>query len=1221
MERNSKVIDLLLEYESLCRIGATPTPEELCREHPHFLPEVRQGIARLQAGQRVFDVPGGLDTPPAPPSSEGTTESWATTPAGAGPGASAGAAGAPLVPGYEVLGELGRGGMGVVYKARHLRLNRLVALKMILVGEHAGPEHRLRFLAEAEAVAALSHPGIVQVYEFGTHNGLPFFALELCPRGSLADRLDGTPQPSQKAAQLAEQLARAVQVAHEKGIIHRDLKPANVLLVEDDAPKVTDFGLAKRVEGDGGLTQTGAQLGTPSYMAPEQAEPRRGPITFATDVYGVGAILYECLTGRPPFNAETAWDTMVQVLCDEPVPVRRLQPKVSKDLETICLKCLHKEPLRRYASAADLAADLGRFRAGEPIRARPVGLPERAVKWARRRPAPAALLAVVLLATLVLIGGGAWFTVKLDQKATAEAVARENLAGALVELGAQKKEADDASAKAQRQAELLVEQQKETKKHLNWGEGLLHVNRITLADREAEMGNHSRANEVLEKCSAGRRGWEWHYLRQRTRCGLPLKNLMGHRDAGKSGGYSVYSPDGSRLASASSDKTVRVWDASSRDSLLTLKGHTDDVNGVAYSPDGSRLASASSDGTVRVWDASSGASLPTLKGHTDDVNGVAYSPDGSRLASASSDGTVRVWDARSGAILLTLKVDAGTVKSVAYSPDGSQLASASQDGTVRVWDARRGAILFTLKGHTDKVNGVAYSPDGSRLASCNFDKTVRVWDARGGAGLLVLKGHAGAVHSVTYAPDGSRLASASSDGTVRVWDARGGTSTSLLILKGHTDRAHGVAYSPDGSRLASASWDGTVKVWDARSGADLLTLEGHFRHVYGVAYSPDGSCLASASRDGTVRVWDARSGAFRLTLEGHTSPVDRVAYSPDRKRIVAQSAPRRNGKKSELVCWDASTGARIVPCVDAPPKPGQRLAPSPGGQASAWISGRFVFARSLKADSAAARARRQAQDDLDTLLWRRHHIAAADAADWYAALFHHDYLRHSQPEADLPHKHRSAVLTRAVRLTPKDVQAQLALARVCIAEGDAAGYGEHCAAARAQSGTDLGLARQVAWACVLAPDALRELKPLLEAAENDAADGKDHQSLRTLGGLLLRTGQHADAVQRLDQARSVRDAHATPAEELLLAIALHHRGRHDEARRWLARANFWLDAPREAGRAGRSLAALPAGPLRAVPGLLAERPDPRELLFGWQAWLDLQVLRCEAKALLAADRR
>lgn len=318
------------------------------------------------------------------------------------------------IPGYVIERELGRGGMGVVYLARHLALHRTVALKMILSGDHSATGERLRFLAEAEAIARIKHPNIVQLYEIGTHNGCPFFTLEFCEGGALDAKLGGQPLPPREAAALVETIARAMQVAHDAGIVHRDLKPQNVLLAADGSPKVTDFGLAKRVgEGGSDLTASGTVLGTPSYMAPEQAAGKQKEVGHLADVYALGAILYAALTGRPPFHAATAMDTITQVLHDDPLRPTYLVPATPRDLETISLKCLHKDPTRRYASAAALADDLRRFLNGEPILARPVGPAERVWKWARRRPTAAALLAVSVVVGTALVAGGVWFTEKL----------------------------------------------------------------------------------------------------------------------------------------------------------------------------------------------------------------------------------------------------------------------------------------------------------------------------------------------------------------------------------------------------------------------------------------------------------------------------------------------------------------------------------------------------------------------------------------------------------------------------------------------------------------------------------------------------------------------------------------------------------------------------------------------------------------------------------------
>ena len=826
-------------------------------------------------------------------------------------------AGRPSVPGYELLGELGHGGMGVVYQARQLKLNRLVALKMILAGSHAGAGEQARFQTEAQAIARLQHPNIVQVHEVGEHEGRPFFSLEFCGGGSLARRLSGTPLVAREAAALVETLARAMQVAHDQHIIHRDLKPANVLLArrtssiagpsgEEDrqgslsdefVPKIADFGLAKKLD-EAGQTHSGAIMGTPSYMAPEQAGGKSAEIGPAADVYALGAILYECLTGRPPFKAATALDTLLQVVNDEPVAPAQLQTKTPRDLETICLKCLHKEPRKRYATARRLADDLRRFLAGEPIQARPVGRVERVLKWVKRNPsqswslAAGLMIATVSFVVVVVLWLSADFEREQAIKAqNGEAMQRGKADAALARARSDAQAARAAEKLAEARKALAEQREQETQYQLA-------TSNVLLAQAAWSNNSSALARERLAAVPPELRRWEWHYLNRQYQGGIFALHVPASRLA-----CVAFSCDGTRLAAAGADKTARVWDARTGQFLLQCTGHTDKLTSVAFSSDGTRLATASEDKTARLWDAQTGQLLRVCKGHSQGVRSVAFSPDGTRLATASDDKTARLWDARTGQFLRVWKhVD--RLASVAFSPDGTRLAISGSDKTVRLWDARTGLALLECTGHTSHIYSVTFSPDGTRLATASTDKTARLWDARTGESLLECKGHPGEVYSVTFSPDGTRLATTSAH-LARLWDAR--TGLVLLECHGHAGKVRSVAFSPEGTRLATASDDETVRLWDARTGQPYLECQGHTNQVFSVTFNRQGTRLATASGDRTARLWDARTGQLLETL-GHTETVTCAAFSPDGMRLATASTDKT------VRLWDAWTGQLRLEC-------------------------------------------------------------------------------------------------------------------------------------------------------------------------------------------------------------------------------------------------------------------------------------------------------------------
>jgi WD40 repeat protein/serine/threonine protein kinase len=814
------------------------------------------------------------------------------------------------VPGYEVLSELGRGAMGVVYKAWHHDLGRPTALKMILAGAHAGLNDRTRFRAEAEAAASLRHPNIVQVYEIGEAGGLLYFAMEYIEGETLKQRLHGTPQPPRGAALVLEVLARAVAYAHRRGIVHRDLKPANVLLeaVEPadrpappdrpaDAagelarlglvPKIVDFGLSKRL-GETLGTQTGQLLGTPSYMSPEQLAGRGGATGPGVDIYALGCILYEALTGRPPFLDASLEALAERVRREEPVPPRRLQPRCPRDLETICLKCLEKDPARRYGGAAELAEDLARFLAGEPIRARTPSTLDRCVKFARLHRAPVAGVSAVLAALAL---GIATTTVMAVRAARARRRADENAQRALASTRQATESAQQAVAAgtaARREAY-----------------------QARLAAAIAAMAQHDIREAVrqLEAAPGELRGWEWRHLQGRLDQSLAVV-------AGLPGtGEITFCPPGRRLAVAEG-RGYRLWDAVTGRTLAVRT--TDRLCHQVYAfatRSGPRLLLDQSEETPDLTLTDGDGSelgrirLSTTRGRPVGLV-VAMSPDGRRLALQSAPYSrsplIEVFDTSTGQRTATCgELWINKLLGIDFSPDGSRIAAGSEDPRVLIFDAASGRSVMALAGHQALIRGIAYSPDGRRLASCGEDQTIRVWDAATGRAIQALRGHVGGVRCVAFSPDGRRLVSGGSDTTLRLWDAESGGP--LLVLHGHTAVVTRVAFSADGRTIASTAEDGTARLWDATTPQDPSVLHGHTSYIYPVAYSPDGRRIASGSWDRTVRLWDAAGGRPTHVLEGHTKPLGALAFTPDGARLASW------GEDRTIRLWDTATGAEIGP--------------------------------------------------------------------------------------------------------------------------------------------------------------------------------------------------------------------------------------------------------------------------------------------------------------------
>jgi WD40 repeat protein len=883
-------------------------------------PQLRQRVERLldfdAAAQQ--QPPPDLVPPVVPttrPHAEGTQEQGKDTDF-------------PMLPGYEILEKLGQGGMGVVYKARHVELKRIVAVKMILAGAHADAEEVRRFRGEAEAVARLQHPGIVQIFEIGQHQRLPFLALEYCAGGSLHQKLAGRPLPPGEAARLTETLARALDAAHQQQIVHRDLKPHNVLLTESGAPKITDFGLARKLDGGSKGTRTGVVVGTPSYMPPEQA--RGEPVGPTTDVYALGAILYELLTGRPPFLGATTLDTLQQVLSDEPVSPRRLQPTVPRDLETVCLKCLHKEPGRRYRSAAELASRLQLVLDGKPIPDRPVGALERGWRWCRRNPPLAfasGLIAAALLAIVVLIVGFGLQQRRIARELqTALALSRWDRGRQLCEQG-------------------------------EVGHGLLLMAIALETAPKGREGDNLRDALRIELS-----GWlgRCHTLCQVWEHPDPVLAL-------------AVSPDGKTVVTGCEDGKVRLWDLSSESPKghcrRELAGAHGAVGAVGFIPGhNDRFITGHADGKVYLWNTETAQPIGTLSGHSKAIHAVALSPDGKLALTGSADRTARLWDIDTRTCRKCFDyADSGEVLAVAFSPDGETILTAGAKalpnrkepaGAVRLYKTPTAhldePVLQSDQEFPKKILSAAFDPcNGKTLLIGDSWWKVRFWDVDQSQGkhqlIAELDLSKGAIRGMAFAPNGRAALTGAYDSTMAiVWDVaalRAQWETQKLkgVVAGarpfntplpHPAPVTAVTFGRDENQFLTACEDGYVRVWKKAPGPEIINLRDRAAlPVLGAStvallgappgqgpllaasalfperaqrpvgaehvdpndddeirtafFHPTEPYVATAGWDGKVRLWNVPSGLpDDRELPSHPKRVFLFGFTPDGKTVV-----------------------------------------------------------------------------------------------------------------------------------------------------------------------------------------------------------------------------------------------------------------------------------------------------------------------------------------------
>lgn len=753
---------------------------------------------------------------------------------------------------YELLEEIGRGGMGVVYRARQLSLDRIVAVKLILSGAYAGEVSIRRFRAEAAAAAKLHHANIVAIHEVGEQDGQPFFSMDYVAGRDLENHAREHPFTAREAARLIQTIAQAIHHAHAQGVVHRDLKPSNILVDGGFEPHITDFGLAKRLTDsqpstpNPQLTLSGQVLGSPSFLPPEQASGKRGQVAPATDVYALGAILYFLLTGRPPFVAETITDTLQEVLNTEPVPTRMLNPSVPRDLETICLKCLEKDPIKRYSTAVALAEELGRFLNREPIRAHPLSAPAKVWRWCRRKPVIAGLAGGCAISLLLGFGGVTWQWRRAEQKAFES---RRNL----------------------------------------YGQDMI------LAQMYLETGNTGHAKELLRKHlplkgEKDLRGWEWRYAW--NRCRSDELFTLG-RQSGSVMTLAL-SPDGRTLASGGYESVV-IWDLASRRPAKTL-AHTSKVRGLAFTKDGQQLFVGTTDGVVWCWNRESWKQAPVLS-DVSSVLSLRISPDGKTLAILGMQ-YLTLYDLAERREISRTRLSHGVhfvLTGVAFSPDSSLLAYSKEDGTIGLYDLANTRTIAPLKGHERAVSALMFSPDGSILVSGGVDQTLRVWDVASRRELKRISTFSGWVGCAEFTSDGRLLVVAGADQRIRIFEVEHWEE--IAALKGHLDEVWSVVLAPDGKSMMTGSKDGAIKCWAVPTDPlrDWKRLPGESQ---GLTLLAGARHLYVWQTNGTYSVW-------------RTDPLEEIGRYPRAIPGITASTVSPDGR-----FWVAATTNRVLKIFD-----------------------------------------------------------------------------------------------------------------------------------------------------------------------------------------------------------------------------------------------------------------------------------------------------------------